>query len=44
MTPSTNEACIGWFYENCYLMGWNETFDREGSKFNKEDFSGGRNE
>ena len=41
MTPSTNEACMGWFYENCYLMGWNDAFDTGGSKFIKGHFSGG---
>ena len=44
MVTATNEGCIGWLLENCYLRGTNETFDRERFKSIKGDFSDGGNE
>ena len=44
MTAATNEDCIGWLLENCYLMGRNETFDSERFKSIKGDFSDEANE
>ena len=44
MATATNEGCIGWLLENCYLRETNETFDSERFKSIKGDFSDGGNE
>ena len=38
MTTATNESCIEWWDENCYLME-NDTFDSGKCKFINKNFS-----
>ena len=43
MTVTTNEDCIVWLLENCFLMGGrNETFQSKRFKSIKGDFSDGK--
>ena len=44
MTTATNELCVGWLHENCYLVGRNDNFDSGRFKSIKGDFSGWGNE
>ena len=44
MTAATNEHCIGWLLESCFLMGKNETFDGKRFKSIKGYFFDGGNE
>ena len=42
MTTATNESCIRWWDENCYLME-SDTFDSGKCEFIKRNFSGVEN-